>query len=247
MTSSEAGERRVAVTGAGGGIGAAICARLDADGMRVHGLDRPGFDGLDALPGSVERVPVDLTDEASVVAAVGHLYESDGRPVDLVNAAGIVENDVPAEQMSAAQFDAVMSVNLRGVFLTCREFGRELLGRGGGAIVNIASMSGNAVVNVPQRQCAYNASKSGVSALTRSLAVEWGPRGVRVNAVSPGYVDTPLLTGKPEMHPRWLEDTVLGRFARPEEIAHAVAYLLSDGAAFCCGTELLIDGGFSLR
>jgi NAD(P)-dependent dehydrogenase (short-subunit alcohol dehydrogenase family) len=236
--------RRVAVTGAAGGIGLAICADLLEQGALVYGLD---LHGLDRLPDAAHGVPVDLTSEKSVVAAVAGLYAHDDRPVDLVTCAGIVEDNVPAEQLSASQFDAVLGVNLRGVFLTCREFGRELLARGGGAIVNVASMSGNAVVNHPQRQCAYNTSKAGVSALTRSLAVEWGPRGVRVNAVSPGYVDTPLNSLKTEMHGQWLAETVLGRFAQPIEIARAVRYLLSEDAAFCCGTELLIDGGFSLR
>jgi NAD(P)-dependent dehydrogenase (short-subunit alcohol dehydrogenase family) len=163
-----------------------------------------------------------------------------------VNSAGIVEN-VAAEDMPLAEFDRILSVNLRGVFLTCREFGRELLARGGGAIVNIASMSGNAIVNQPQRQCAYNTSKAGVSALTRSLAVEWGPRGVRINAVSPGYVQTPLTMAKTDLHPQWMRETVLGRFAQPWEIAKAVEYFLSADSGFCCGTELLIDGGFALR
>jgi NAD(P)-dependent dehydrogenase (short-subunit alcohol dehydrogenase family) len=107
-------------------------------------------------------------------------------------------------------------------------------------------MSGNRIVNVPQRQCAYNASKAGVTALTKSLAVEWGPRGVRVNALSPGYVDTPLNALKRHQHEEWKDRTVLHRFADTAEIAAAVGYLLSDEAAFCCGTELLIDGGYSL-
>jgi NAD(P)-dependent dehydrogenase (short-subunit alcohol dehydrogenase family) len=236
--------RRIAVTGAAGGIGLAICADLLELGARVYGLD---LRGLDRLPDSVHGVQVDLTSEESVVAAVAGLYAHDEQPIDLVTCAGIVEDNVAAEEMTAAQIDAVLGVNLRGVFLTCREFGAQLLARGGGAIVNVASMSGNAVVNHPQRQCAYNTSKAAVSALTRSLAVEWGPRGVRVNAVSPGYVDTPLNSLKRDMHEQWLSETVLGRFARPTEIARAVEYLLSEDAAFCCGTELLIDGGFSLR
>jgi NAD(P)-dependent dehydrogenase (short-subunit alcohol dehydrogenase family) len=181
-----------------------------------------------------------------VVAAVRALYADDDRPVDLVNSAGIVEN-VAAEDMPLAEFDRILSVNLRGVFLTCREFGRELLARGGGAIVNIASMSGNAIVNFPQRQSVYNTSKAGVSALTRSLAVEWGPRGVRINTVSPGYVNTPLNALKTDMHPQWTRETVLGRFAQPAEVAKAVEYFLGEESAFCCGAELLIDGGFSLR
>ncbi|WP_028938448.1 SDR family NAD(P)-dependent oxidoreductase [Pseudonocardia spinosispora] len=236
--------RRVAVTGAAGGIGLAICTSLADQGAQVYGLD---LRRLDVLPDQVRGVALDLTDESSVVAAVRELYSTGDGPVDLVTCAGIVEDNVAAEDMSIAQFDAVLGVNLRGVFLTCREFGRELLARGGGAIVNVASMSGNAVVNHPQRQAAYNTSKAGVSALTRSLAVEWGPRGVRVNAVSPGYVDTPLNGLKQHMHAGWLADTVLGRFATPLEISRAVEYLLSEDAAFCCGTELLIDGGFSLR
>jgi NADP-dependent 3-hydroxy acid dehydrogenase YdfG len=165
--------RRIAVTGAAGGIGLAICESLAGQGAQVHGLD---LKGLDALPAGVTGHPVDVTSEESAVAAVRALYTDDDRPVDLVNSAGIVEN-VPAEEMPLAEFDRILTVNLRGVFLTCREFGRELLARGGGAIVNIASMSGNAIVNHPQRQCAYNTSKAGVSSLTRSLAVEWGARG----------------------------------------------------------------------
>ncbi|NAZ87846.1 SDR family NAD(P)-dependent oxidoreductase [Kineococcus indalonis] len=236
--------RRIAVTGGGGGIGLSLCAALRAEGARVHALDRRN---LDDLPEGVEGTEVDLTSEASVRAAVRSLYAQDGTAVELVTCAGVVEDDVAAEEMSTDQFDLVVGVNLRGVFLSCREFGRELLARGGGAIVNVASMSGNAVVNAPQRQSAYNTSKAGVSALTRSLAVEWGPRGVRVNAVSPGYVDTPLNSLKAHMHEQWRRETVLGRFAAPQEVAGAVAYLLSDEAAYCCGTELLIDGGFSLR
>lgn len=236
--------RRIAVTGAAGGIGGAICSGLAEQGATVHGLDRQG---LENLPAGVEGLELDVTSETSVISVVERLYAEDTRPVELVNCAGIVEDDVPAEEMSSEQFDLVLGVNLRGVFLTCREFGRELLARGGGAIVNIASMSGNAVVNRPQRQCAYNTSKAAVSALTRSLAVEWGPRGVRLNTVSPGYVDTPLTRPNPHRHEGWKHDTVLGRFAEPWEIARAVEYFLSDDAAFCCGTELLIDGGFSLR
>jgi NAD(P)-dependent dehydrogenase (short-subunit alcohol dehydrogenase family) len=243
MTDRFAG-RRIAVTGAAGGIGAAICASLLDEGARVHALD---VKGLEVLPAAVDTVEVDLTSEESVVAAVRRLYATDDTPIDLVTCAGIVENDVAAEDMPMSLYDAVMGVNLRGVFMTCREFGRELLVRGGGAIVNVASMSGNAVVNHPQRQSVYNTSKAGVSALTRSLAVEWGPRGVRVNAVSPGYVDTPLNAVKKHMHDKWLGETVLGRFGTLREISAAVQYLLSEEAAFCCGTELLIDGGFSLR
>jgi NAD(P)-dependent dehydrogenase (short-subunit alcohol dehydrogenase family) len=236
--------RRVAVIGGAGGIGAYICESLHAQGATVYALDMRLAEELS--PDIAPHV-VDVTSEQSVKDVVRHLYTLGDGPIDLVNSAGIVENDVAAEDMPLETYDKVMAVNLRGVFLACREFGRELLARGGGAIVNVASMSGNAVVNHPQKQSVYNTSKAGVSALTRSLAVEWGARGVRVNAVSPGYVDTPLNSLKQHMHDGWKAGTVLGRFGSLAEISGAVEYLLSDEAAYCCGTELLIDGGYSLR
>jgi NAD(P)-dependent dehydrogenase (short-subunit alcohol dehydrogenase family) len=236
--------RRVAVTGAAGGIGSAIVDRLLAEGAEVIGLD---VRGLERLPSEVARFEVDLSSADSIGDVVSTIYREDERPVDLVTSAGIVEDDVAAEDMPIEQFDRVYGVNIRGVFLTNQAFGRELLARGGGAIVNIASMSGNAIVNFPQKQSAYNSSKAAVSALTRSLAVEWGPRGVRVNALSPGYVDTPLNHLKQHMHEIWRADTVVGRFATTEEVAAAVRFLLSDEAAYFVGAELLMDGGSSLR
>tara|TARA_R110002020_G_scaffold57274_11_gene157842 strand:+ start:2897 stop:3628 length:732 start_codon:yes stop_codon:yes gene_type:complete len=239
-----ASTRRIAVTGAGGGIGAAIVARLLQEGADVIAID---LKGLDSLPGDVRREQVDLTSAPDLAALVERLYADDPRPIDLVTSAGIVEDDVAAEDMPIEQFDAVYAVNIRGVFIACQTFGRELLARGGGAIVNIASMSGNAIVNFPQKQSAYNSSKAAVSALGRSLAVEWGPRGVRVNTLSPGYVDTPLNHLKQAMHDTWRKDTVLGRFATPDEVAGAVVFLLGDQSSYFLGAELLMDGGSSLR
>ncbi len=234
---------QVAVTGASGGIGRALCAHLAALGLSVFALDRVPNEPLSG----VEFVSLDVTVPSSVQAAVSAVYEKAAGPVDLVCCAGIVEDDVAAEDMPIELFDSVMAVNLRGLFLSCQAFGRQLLARGGGSIVNIASMSGNYVVNFPQHQCAYNASKAAVTALSKSLAVEWGPRGVRVNAVSPGYVGTPLLANKAHQFGQWLPGIVLNRFAEPDEVARAVAFLLSTDSGYCCGTELLMDGGFSLR
>jgi NAD(P)-dependent dehydrogenase (short-subunit alcohol dehydrogenase family) len=121
-----------------------------------------------------------------------------------------------------------------------------MLEQGDGRIVTIASMSGAHVVNQPQQQVAYNSSKGGLVAMTKSLAFEWAARGVRVNALSPGYVDTPLLASKVGLHPIWKGATPLGRFATPAEVAAATGWLLSDAAGFCCGTELLMDGGYTL-
>lgn len=232
----------VAVTGAAGGIGRATCAWLADQGATAYALDlRPAPDQLETF------VATDVTDPASVVAAADAVRAAAGRVDGLVAAAGIAEDDIAAEEMDTGTFDRVLAVNLRGVFLTCQAFGRIMLQQGEGGIVAISSMSGNHVVNEPQRQCAYNASKAGVTALVKSLAVEWGPRGVRVNAVAPGYVDTPLTARKHDLHERWLSGSVLPRLADPAEIAAAIGFLLSDDAAFCCGTELLVDGGYSLR
>jgi len=243
VTSRFAG-RRIAVVGAAGGIGAHVSESLNSQGATVYALDLRLPIGLNP---SIRAFEADINSEESIASVVRELYAIADTPVELVNSAGIVENDVPAEDMPMQTYDSVMGVNLRGVFLTCREFGRELLQRGGGAIVNVASMSGNHVVNAPQKQSVYNTSKSGVAALTRSLAVEWGSRGVRVNCVSPGYVDTPLNSLKKHMHQGWIDGTVVGRFATLTEVTGAIEYLLSDEAAYCCGTELLIDGGSSLR
>lgn len=237
--------RRVAVTGAAGGIGRAVVEHVAAIGAKVYGLD---VSEADAHPSDATHLSVDLRSPTSVRDAVAELYAQDDAPVHLVNAAGIVEDDVPAEDMPIELFDAVMGVNLRGTFLASQAFGRELLARGGGSIVNIASMSGNHVVNHPQRQAIYNASKAAVTALTRSLAVEWAPRGVRVNALSPGYVDTPMNALKQHMHQRWLDGAVLGRFATPHEVARSVEFLLDETASgYYVGAELLMDGGSSLR
>lgn len=234
--------KRVAVTGGNGGIGNEICRVLEERGWKTYALDRAPVDGAVG-----EFVECDLLDAASVERAIASLYAEDDSPVSLVTSAGIVEDNVAAEDLDIELVDRVMGVNFRGVFLTNQAFGRELLARGGGAIVNIASMSGNHVVNFPQRQCVYNSSKAAVTALTKSLAVEWGPRGVRVNALSPGYIDTPLNGLKRDMHAGWNAGTVLGRMGTPLEVANAVEFLLSDRSGYFLGAELLMDGGFSLR
>jgi len=231
----------IAVTGASGGIGLAVCGRLRAEGATVYALDL-SVDSQDQF-----AIAVDVTDLDTLIAAAAEIGAREGRIDGLVAAAGVVEDDVAAEDMSAAIFDRTLGVNLRGLFFSAQAFGRELLNRGSGNIVLISSMSGAHVVNIPQKQCAYNVSKAGVSALARSLASEWADRGVRVNAVAPGYVDTPLLAQKKHQFAEWLEHTPAGRFARPEEIAGTVAFLMSEDSEYYCGSELLVDGGYSLR
>lgn len=238
----QSSSRCVAITGGAGGIGQAIAAHLERLGRRVYVLDREG-----ARTQTGVFVPCDVLDRDSVDAAVETVYQDEPGPVDLICAAGIVEDDVAAEELSEDLVHRVMGVNFHGTFSACQAFGRRLLEHGTGSIVLISSMSGNLIVNYPQRQSIYNSSKAAVTALAKSLAVEWGPRGVRVNALSPGYVDTPLNSLKAHMHEGWRAGTVLGRFASTQEIADAAEFLLSDRASYCTGTELVVDGGYSLR
>jgi NAD(P)-dependent dehydrogenase (short-subunit alcohol dehydrogenase family) len=231
----------VVVTGVAGGIGHAVASRLVEQGSVVYGLDRRR---PTSTPGTF--LEVDVLSPESVAGAVQQVVESAGRIDCLVAAAGLSEEPTPAEEMGLDIWQRTIGVNLTGVFLTCQEVGRVMLAQGSGRIVTVASMSGAHIVNVPQRQVAYNASKGGLVAMTKSLAFEWASRGVRVNAVSPGYVDTPLLGSKGDLHDQWKSATPLARFAEPREVAAAAAWLLSDEASFCCGTELLMDGGYSL-
>ena len=231
----------VVVTGAAGGVGHACASWVAQRGARVYSLDRRRPDDVVGT-----FVQVDVSSEESVAAAVQAVVDAEGWIDGLVAAAGLSEEPTPAEAMGLDIWSRTIAVNLTGVFLTCQHVGRVMLAQGAGRIVTIASMSGAHIVNVPQQQVAYNASKGGLVAMTKSLAFEWAPRGVRVNAVSPGYVDTPLLGSKHDLHTVWKDATPLRRFAEPAEVAAAAAWLLSDEAAFCCGTELLMDGGYSL-
>jgi NAD(P)-dependent dehydrogenase (short-subunit alcohol dehydrogenase family) len=231
----------VVVTGAAGGVGAAVAGWLADRGARVFALDRRR---PEHPVGSYVEVAV--SSEASVDAAVDAVVRQAGRIDGLVAATGLSEEPTPAEEMDLAVWSRTLGVNLSGVFLTCQRVGRVMLAQGSGRIVTIVSMSGGHVVNSPQQQVAYNTSKGGLLAMTKSLAFEWAARGVRVNALSPGYVDTPLLGSKADLHELWKAATPLRRFAEPGEVAAAAGWLLSDEAAFCCGTELLMDGGYTL-
>jgi NAD(P)-dependent dehydrogenase (short-subunit alcohol dehydrogenase family) len=235
------------VTGGGRSLGLEISRSLRAAGASVvvSEIDaETGTGAAEELGGSFVRT--DVTDPASVREMVMAVLDEHGRIDVLVNNAGVVHN-IPSEEVPDEEWRKVMSVNLDGVFWCCREVGKTMLERGSGAIVNVASMSG-IVSNHPQPQAAYNASKAGVITLTKSLAGEWASRGVRVNAVSPGYIRTPLTElgmSTQEWADVWLSETPMGRLAEPEEIAPAVLYLASDASSYATGTNLVIDGGYT--
>ena len=186
---------------------------------------------------------LDVTDSAAVAALAAKYPEASV----LVNNAGVAISDVRAEDTSDDHWAFHMKVNVDGVFYCCREFGRHMLAGTGGSIVNIGSMSGF-IVNKPQPQSFYNASKAAVHHLTRSLAAEWGKRGVRVNAVAPTYIETPLTRFGMENKPMadvWLEMTPMGRVGQPEEIASVVLFLASDASSLLTGSIVLADGGYT--
>jgi NAD(P)-dependent dehydrogenase (short-subunit alcohol dehydrogenase family) len=239
--------RLALVTGAGQGIGREIARAFAAAGARVIVADRNRDSGVtvaDELGGFF--VELDVTDSGAVRSAVDSLVADHGPIAILVNNAGIVRN-TPAESTSDEDWRDVFRVNVDGVFWCCREVGRTMLEAGGGSIINIASMSG-LVANKPQPQAAYNASKAAVIMLTKSLATEWAGRGVRVNAIAPGYVATELTLkgmGNPDWREEWLRSTPMGRVAEPAEIAPAAVYLASDASSYVTGSVLVIDGGYT--
>ena len=239
------------VTGAASGIGRRIALGLAEVGADVACLDRPG-PGLDEVVREVEQqhrravaLPGDVTEAAGLAAAVQRTEAELGPLTLAVNSAGIADA-APAEAMDLMQWQRVLDVNLTGVFLSCQAEARVMLGRRRGSIVNLASMSGS-IVNRGLLQAHYNASKAAVAHLTKSLAMEWADRGVRVNAISPGYTATPM-NRRPEVadQVRQFEaDTPLGRMATVDELVGPAVFLLSDAASFCTGVDLLVDGGFT--
>ena len=234
------------VTGAARGIGLEIARTLKGAGATVtiaDFLEDAGQAAAAQLGGAF--LQVDVRDPGSAERMVAEAERS--APLDiLVSNAGIAHS-VPAEDATDFDWLNVMDVNLNGVFWCCRAAGKRMLGRGQGAIVNIASMSGM-IANKPQPQAAYNASKAGVIMLTQSLAAEWANQGVRVNAVSPGYIGTEMTKRGPENDAwwrQWMELTPMGRVGEPADVAHAVLYLASDAARFATGTNLIVDGGYT--
>jgi 3-oxoacyl-[acyl-carrier protein] reductase len=238
------------VTGGSRGIGAAICAELGAAGATVvvnYVRDEPAAaevcERVRAAGGSAEAVQGDVSSAEGAAALVSHV-ESDIGAIDvLVNNAGITRDDL-IMRLSEEDWRTVIDTNLGGAFFTCRALSRPMLKRRSGAIVNISSIVG---VHGNAGQTNYAASKAGLIGLTKSLAKELGGRGIRVNAIAPGYIATELTDALPdEARDAILGNTPLGRLGEPADVARAVRFLVSDAAGFITGDVLAVDGGLGI-
>jgi hypothetical protein len=236
------------VTGAGSGIGAATSKLLAARGARVAVADI-NVDAVTRIASEIERdggyalpVRIDVADPASVEEAVAKATRDGG--LDLaVNAAGITGALAPCADHGVADWQRIVGVNLTGTFLCMRAQIAAMLRQGGGAIVNVSSIMGSHAL---PGTAAYAASKHGVEGLTKAAALDYAKQGIRINAVAPGYVDTPMIAGrKPAVEEKIVAMHPIGRIAEPEEIAKVIAFLLSADASFITGSIHLADGGFS--
>ena len=241
------------VTGAAQGIGLATADALSEAGATVIIADMnpdtaaKSSQALLAKGRKVEWEKLDVTDARAVEQVHAAIIARHGKVDILVNNAGIALSNRPAETMDDATWLKVIDVNLNGLFWCCRTFGKSMLDMGGGNIVNVGSMSGF-IVNRPQEQAHYNASKAGVHHLTRSLAAEWATRGIRVNAVAPTYIETELTSfvyEDPKMFQHRVGGTPMNRMGRTDENASVILFLASEASSLMTGSIVLADGGYT--
>ena len=246
--------RVAVVTGGARGLGLSMARALARHGVNVGLVDL-----LDDVHASAKALAdelgvesvgttADVTSADDVAAVFAHISETLGSPALLVNAAGITVWEDSLD-VTAESWRRVIDINLTGTFLCCQALGRACRDGGhGGAIVNVSSMSGR-VVNVPQHQTSYNASKAAVDQLTKSLAVEWAELGVRVNAVAPGYflsdMTRQFTESNPELAERWREMIPAGRMGEPSDLDGLVAFLCSDASSYIVGQSIVIDGAYT--
>ena len=243
--------RRVWVTGASRGLGRAIALGFAASGADVA-LTARSADGVAEVASAAEGLgaktlvlPASVSDPEAVSSVVAGIERSWGGLDVLVNCAGVSPMFKKAELVEDDEWRQVLDVNVTGSFLCAREAGKLMLGGEGGAIVNVSSIHGQVGA---ERMAAYSASKGAVDALTRTLALEWAPRGIRVNTISPGYFETDM-TEALRGHGKWrghlLARTPLGRFGAPEELVSAALFLASDASGFMTGSTMVVDGGWT--
>ncbi|KQQ81845.1 SDR family NAD(P)-dependent oxidoreductase [Aureimonas sp. Leaf324] len=251
---SDLSGRAAFITGGGRGIGLCTAEALLEHGARVVISDRDpavleaGRADLAEKGWEVDVVTLDVTDSKAVARAAAEANERHGGIDILIANAGIAWPDTPGESMTDEVWHKVVDVDLNGCYWSCREFGRAMLERGRGSIVTVGSMSG-LISNKPQRQVHYNAAKAGVHHMTRSLAGEWAPRGVRVNSVAPTYVDTAMSRGgftDDALMPTWMASTPMNRPARADEIASAILFLATDASSAMTGSIVTVDCGYTI-
>ncbi|MDQ1690446.1 MAG: hypothetical protein QOD87_554 [Pseudonocardiales bacterium] len=243
--------RTAVVTGATHGLGRAFAVALAEAGadIVIVGRDAEAAAEVQAQLRELGRqsliVLADLTSRSEIEKVRDRALERFGSVEVLINNAGTCVHR-PALEVTDEQWRQVMDINVDAVWMSCQTFGRHMVDRGRGSIVNIGSMSAQ-IVNRPQWQPGYNASKAAVHHLTRSLAAEWAPAGVRVNALAPGYIKTDMApVDDPKFRRHWIEDTPQQRYATPDELGPAIVFLASDASSFMTGSILLIDGGYSV-
>lgn len=245
--------KKAFITGGARGIGKSISfaiAEAGAD-VAIVDIDITEAEKTARLIGAetgVKTVAIktDITDPLQVERMIQEILTVFGRLDIAFCNAGIAVN-APAEEITLEQWTKVVNVNLTGTFLTAQAAGRIMIRQGGGSIINTASMSGH-IVNIPQPQCAYNAAKAGVIQLTKSLAVEWALKNVRVNSISPGYIGTELITNAPDLKPlivQWEKTIPMRRLGRPDELQAIAVYLASDASTYTTGSDFVIDGAFT--
>jgi NAD(P)-dependent dehydrogenase (short-subunit alcohol dehydrogenase family) len=243
--------RTALVTGATRGLGRAFATALAEAGadIVVHGRDADAAKvvqrEIEELGRTATVVLGDLTDAAGVRSVVEEATAIAGGIDILVNNAGACVHRA-ALDVTADEWSYVMDTNVTALWNMSQAVGRQMVERGSGSIVNVGSISAM-IVNRPQNQPAYNASKAAVHQLTKSLAAEWAPFGVRVNALAPGYIKTDMSpVDDPQYRRMWIEDSAQRRYAMPEELGPAMVFLASDAASFMSGTVLVVDGGYTL-
>lgn len=247
--------RKALVTGGGRGIGLTIAGALAREGAAVALLDV--LDDVSETAGKLATetgvsaigLQADVTDAASVESAFTAAEQAIGTPDVLVTSAGITSWGASID-VAPAEWQRVLDINLNGTFYSCQSFARRLLATGTpGSAILVASMSGE-IVNVPQFQASYNASKAAVSHLGRSLAVEWARAGIRVNAISPGYTLSDMtrqfMDANPELRVQWESMIPMGRMGTPEDLLGMVVLLASTESSYITGQSLVIDGGYTL-